>query len=757
MGAVLVGATAASLLLGPRPVNNMVPANFPLAESVAVTVDRYGVPYIRGKTEREVFFTLGYVQARDRMVQMEVLRRTAKGRLAEVTGAGSLELDKFMRNLRMEELVRANYYSLPRHLREHLEAFAEGVNWYLSHEARKRPLLMVLGEVEPWEPVDSLLVGKLMQVSLLDDWEATLKEEGLRQRLAERELGPDLISRKLTSLVFQLDADDPGYRSGLASAYREYAGAVSGEAFGLWDDFKGSNALVISGRFTESGYPILASDPHLRIRFPSLWYEVDFEVVGRYRAHGFTVPGSPYLAMGTTDHHAWGVTVLGGDQADVYVLPTRSGPGGEEYFLFGKWRKFEVSEERFRFGGVGESGEVREELYYTEIGPVIERGEDYVRVLRWIGDRPDRTLEGFYGLISARSLEEFERAVEQVAYSLNFLYADREGNIAYLASGLYPLRQFDGRRLVDGGDPSNDWQGMVDTRRLPRLVNPRRGFLVSANNALVDDGVSDAVLQGDRSEGLRALTIERAIQDLIGEKGKLSLDDVWEILLSPYGPLSRGLAEKFAAIIWDYRQGEISGRELEALEALQGWDGYADLDSVGATIYNLLVAELVKELLEPLATGYTNRLFYAILNDREPRWLWGERGREAVVSDAFSRVVERLGALLGSSPEGWRWGRVHVMDLSHPLPLLRPKSPGMVGVPGQFDSPSVGTWTDRGDVLVCFHGPNFRQAVDLSDPFGTYRSVLPGGQSDSPFSPHFGDQVELYRTGGYKTAVGRWP
>ena len=746
-----------SLLIAPRPVNNIVPANFPLAESVAVTVDRFGVPYIRGTSEREVFFTLGYAQARDRMVQMEVLRRTAKGRLAEITGAGSLELDKFMRNLRMEELVKANYYSLPRKLREHLEAFAEGVNWYLKHEASRRPLLLVLGEVEPWQPTDSLLIGKLMQVSLLDDWEATMKEEGLRERLAERELGPDLISRKLSSLIYQLDRKDPGYRNGLASAYGEYAEAVSREAFGLWEDFKGSNALVVAGRFTESGYPILASDPHLRIRFPSLWYEVDFEVVGKYRVHGFTVPGSPYLAMGTTDHHAWGVTVLGGDQADVYVLPTRTGPQGEEYFLFGRWEKFEVREEYFRFGGVGESGEEREKLYYTKIGPVIERGEDYVRVLRWIGDQPDETLQGFYGLIAARSMEEFEQAVEKVAYSLNFLYADREGNIAYFASGRYPLRRFDGRLLVDGRDPKNDWQGMVDPRRLPRLVNPAQGYLVSANNALVDDGVSDAVLQGDRSEGLRALTIEQAIRDLIKQKGKLSLDDAWGILLSSYGPLSKGLAEKFARMIRDYRQGDLSGRELEALEAMESWDGYAELDSVGATVYNLLVAELDKELLKKLETGYTNRLFYAILNDREPRWLWGKRGREEVVSEAFSRAVERLGTLLGPSPEGWRWGRVHVMDLSHPLPLLRPKSPGMVGVAGQFDSPSVGTWSDRGDLLVCFHGPNFRQAVDLADPFGTYRSVLPGGQSDSPFSPHFGDQVELYRTGGYKTAVGRWP
>ncbi|MGQ9753347.1 MAG: penicillin acylase family protein [Thermaceae bacterium] len=703
-----------------------------LSALVLVERDRYGVVRLRAENLQDLFFAQGVVHAQERLWQMEFQRRVGQGRLSEILGGAALEEDRFLRTWGFYHAAERAYKGLYPEEKEAVEAYARGVNAYLSTNPPLPLEFRLLGfKPEPWRGPDVLVWAKMMSYDLSANWDREL----LRYRLLARGLSPERIAE----LLPPYPEDAPTILREVPLPPKEEEAPLSA----LWELSRGiprfleaSNNWVVSGSRTVTGKPFLANDPHLGFQVPSLWFLMALEAPG-YRAIGASLPGVPGIVIGYNDRVAWGVTNVGADVQDLYVM--EEAPGGYRYK--GRIVPYRVREEVIRVkGGREERLKVRETVYGPVISDVLKDKPQKPLALRWVSlDEEDHILLSYLLLNRAKNWEEFQKALSYYsAPSQNFVYADVEGNIGYIAPGKFPIRRAGHTGLYPvPGTGEWDWEGFVPFEAWPRAFNPEEGYIVTANHRVTPPGYPYP-LALEWAEPYRA----RRIEEVILAKGRLSLEEMKAIQLDRKSLLYQDFRPVLEALTPLSEKGRIWRRRLLA------WDGRMDPSSREATVFALWYTELTRLPAREVGQAYWDEPRYLLkaLQEGDKNCDQPETEYPESCSDFAALALERALERFSDPPP---WGRVHQATFQHPVlshtPLAR-FADRQVAHGGDRYTVNVGPFDP--ETLRMTKGPSYRQIVDLSDPSRSL-FIHPMGQSGHLFSPSFANLLPLWAKGAY--------
>jgi penicillin amidase len=707
-----------------------------------VTYDERGVPTVDAENEAALAYATGYVQARDRLFQMDLIRRLMGGRLSAVFGNATVDSDRFHRQMGFEDAAEATWQRLEgTDHGEKLSAYSAGVNRYL--ESQPLPLEFALNDYEPapWEPVDTLLVGQQISWGLSGSF-ADLRRETIADRLP----------RALSLYPRRLDHNESILRSGPGHNWTPPADSDD-DVQAVYESLRafdggtglGSNSWAVSGEYTESGDPILANDPHLTLTAPPVWYEMRLESP-EGNVSGASFAGIPFVIIGANDDVAWGVTNVGADVTDAYTYEWRNG----EYRYDGAYREPERDTETIQVAD-GENVEVTVER--TVHGPVIER-ENQTVAISWAGLTATTQSRAIDDLSSAGNLSAFETALREFDLpAQNFVAVGRDGGTLYYPAGKYPIRRVDGEVVAgdrvfngsaghgewEGFEPygRSDWSGFVDFEDIPHLDDP--GYVGTANQRVVDDpgfylGTSMSFASPYR--GMR-------INDLLEKhtaNGTMTRADAVEMQRDTHSVA----AERFVPYIRN-ATGEMSPSAREAAQLLTDWDYEMNRDSRAALVFRLWLDHYRNETFadEYTANGldesYYPRLWVLQNLPADSRWFddrqtAGVESRSDIAARAMRKAVEER------ERNGYEtYADYNVVDIDHQFPvefLDYPERP-------TDGSPLTVRNYRTGATPV---GSSYRFVVADSGSV----AVLPGGNSANYFSDHYADQFELWRNGNYR-------
>ena len=722
-----------------------------LSAPVEVTIDRQGVPRIKAADERDAAMALGWLHARDRMFQMEMMRRGGAGRLSEVAGAATLPADRMVRTLGLARRARADLAALPPETLRVLEAYAAGVNAWIAARGRlAAPEFLLLGAPEPWLPEHSLLWGKIMGVWLSGNWRtelalarlsATLPPERLRELIpADTSAGrPDVL------------ALDSGHLGRLVAALPSFP-----EPFTL--PSSASNIWAVAPGRSVSGGALLAADPHLGFQAPILWYLARIDLADGRMLAGATSPGVPFLVIGRSDALAWGFTTTQSDTQDVFAERLV-----DEH-------RYQTPEGPLPFGIIEEIIKVRgapdERLYVRETrhGPVIsdlDRSAPPGMVLALSAANlapADTAPAGLHALNRARGLEDARAAAALITSpSQNLMVADRAGKIGMFLTGRTPVRKAgDGMLPVAGWTGAFDWTGWVPFDAMPHMAEPESGVLVNANNRPAPPDFP--VFLGQDFPGDWRF---RRIGALLGAAPKHAAADFARMQLDTVSVFARDLVLPADALLRTMpRPPGLAG---QARDLLLAWDGDIAPHVPQPLIFNAWIREVGRLATAqrgvPEGAWRPDGEFLArLLAPASPLagpWCGGDCA--SLAARALEAAVARLSERFGTDPHAWRWAGPHLARFEHPLlrfvPVLGPRARLEAATGGDEWTVSRGGTGAQGYAHV--HGAGLRLVADLADPDRTL-AIIATGQSGNPFARHWGDLLPAWRDGG-TLLLGRQP
>lgn len=730
-----------------------------LSGPVEIVQDEHGIPRVTALNEQDAAQALGWLHARDRMFQMEAMRRGAAGRLAELAGPAALRMDRFSRTLGLAQSARADYAALPEATRAMLDAYARGVNAWL--EARGRfaaPEFIALGAPEAWEPWQSLLWAKVMGLWLSGNWRLELDRARLAgilppERLAELWPSDDSTGRADLAGLPSLERLDR-----LAAAVPEFPRDAPLPS-------SASNAWAVSAARSATGRPLLASDPHLGFQAPILWYLARIEIAAapgqpaRFLA-GATSPGVPFMVIGRSAALAWGFTTTHSDTQDVFIDRLA---GADGYETPEGPRPFTVREETIRVRGhEPEVLRVRE----TRHGPVVSdldgtsspEGSSVLAVQMANLAPRDTAAAGLHALNNATTLAQARAAAALItAPAQNLMIAAADGGIGMFLTGRTPARRAgDGTMPAPGWDGSHDWTGWVPFEDMPHAENPASGILVNANNRVQAAGKEPYLGRdwyGDwRFRRIHALLAQRhlqAPQDLAA----MQRDEV-SLFAREMLPVLRAIPRP-------------AGPAGAARDLLLGWDGQMRADAPQPLIFNAwwpLAARAALSMGGVPAGAWppTPEFLRFVLNPDMRGAHWCRPSGEAaapdapagaavsdacaaLVSEALERATAQLVERFGPDPAAWRWDMAHRARFEHPLlrflPVLRDWT--RIEAPTGGDGETVNRGGMAGGGFAHVHGPGLRAVFDLSVPEGA-AAVIGTGQSGHLLSRYWADQTPIW-------------
>ncbi|HEY6804824.1 MAG TPA: penicillin acylase family protein [Pyrinomonadaceae bacterium] len=709
--------------------------------------DARGVPFINAANEAELYFAQGYATASDRLWQMDFLRRTARGELAEVFGAGAVEIDKLHRVYGFRRVAEELLAKASVHTQEVLKAYARGVNAFIEQcDKHSLPPEFQILRYQPrtWTAVDSIALGKLFAEKLSFTVDADIF----------RALLSDLPRERVEQLLPQsspLDLVDERYRSYETRSFSAEQRAILTEvlkvmrrsrAVASGDSEVGSNSWVVSGEKTVSGKPLLASDPHLPPTSPPIWHMVHLNA-GDLRVSGVAVPGVPGVMIGHNESIAWGVTNLCPDVQDLYFEEFKSGDT-ELYKTPAGWRAVDMYAEEIAVRNLADGSQsepVKIQVKVTRHGPVIfERGSTGLS-LRWTAlDDDVIDLNTFLALNRARNWDDFVTALRGYGGPpQNFTYADNAGHIGYYSAGRIPIRKTgDGSLPYDGTKDDGEWVGFIPFEELPHAFDPPSGTIVSANQRIVDDAYPFHL-----THNWRVPYRARRIHELLQAKSKFDTGDFLNIQGDTYSYPDAIFAAEVVEVGKPFKNSSTEWHDL--LEKLEGWDGYAKPESTVLPLVTelrksfrnqILVAALGMDLAQLYEWRNEGAFIDRLITERPLEWLPdGSVSYDALLLTCYREAVDVLTNSLGSDREKWTWGRMAQVRFSHPLEKLGPAGK-------RFATRSLPQNTD-GSMPTVNAGArvSLRFIADLAD-WNATRLCLPLGEAGDPASPHREDQLD---------------
>jgi penicillin amidase len=694
-----------------------------LSAPVTAEIDADGIPRIRAQTETDAAAALGFLHARDRMFQMDLMRRATSGELSELFGAQALLVDRFMRTLGLRERTVADLPALPADVRAVLDAYARGVNAWIERSGRlAAPEFIVFGAPRPWTPVDSLLWGKTMALYLATNWHAERARLILDQHFSPAEvdeLWPSALGPGRPEAALQ-DTILADLATRLAALVPDFPAP-----FTLPDS--ASNAWAVDGSHTASGAPLLAGDPHLGFGFPSVWYLARIETPGLVMA-GATAPGVPFLVLGHNGHIAWSFTTTGADTQDLF----EETPVGDTQYQTPDGPKLFISrEERIRVRG---APDVLLNVRETRHGPIISdlagtKGPILALAATELLTN-DTPAAGLFALNHAKDVAAAGATAAAITSPVqNLMVADGK-TIGLFVTGRVPIRAGgDGARVSPGADGSHDWTGFAAGAQLPHYVSPPSGRLVNANDRIAPADFP-VFLARDWYDDDRA----RRIRDLLLQSDRHTPASFAKIQIDAVSLAARELLPLLGDV-------KAEGTAQAALGLLAGWDGAARIDAPQPLIFNAWMRRFTDDLLDKIGVPHEARAAVApwsqlvrhALSPAGAHWCGGDC--KPLLGQSLTEAVADLVPKFGADPHAWRWGLAHPAVFQHPVlrmvPVLGTLTEGRIEAPGDDDT------IDRGGMAPgsfdAVHGPEFRGVYDLSNLDASLFMMAPG-QSGDPFS-----------------------
>ncbi|HRH44024.1 MAG TPA: penicillin acylase family protein [Pyrinomonadaceae bacterium] len=721
-----------------------------LKQSVTVRKDGRGIPYIEAQNEEDLYFAQGFITAQDRLFQMDMLRRVARGETAEIYGKVTVEEDKRWRKFGFAKIVETAFNGTESNFKSALENYAKGVNAYIATlDAKSFPVEYQILQFtpRPWLPTDSMIIGKILADGLSTTWQNDLMRANFQKILSPEKykdatngITPyDVIlfgkdsgnsQNQKSKTQSRVDVSD----NDLQMAENEAKVRQSSlERVGLYaEELAASNNWVISGKRTADGKPILANDPHLPPTAPGIWYLAHLSTPN-LRISGVALPGSPGIVLGHNDSIVWGATNVGPDVQDLY-LETFNADG--KYKTPNGWEAPTIRKEEIKVRKSPTSTEtetVSLDVIETKNGVIYTEDGGNKFALKWTARDPkNQEFEAFYLLNRAKNWEDFKNALKTYGGSTqNFVYADVKGNIGWIAAGRIPLRKTgEGAFPYDGSTNDGDWTGYIPFEELPQLYNPPQGFIVTANQRIVGTNYKYQQISRDTALPWRA----RRITTLLDVKEKITMDKVGEIQFDVYNFPFAELAKEML---------KFNVLSPNSTQILTNWNGKMTPDSEAALwvneIRNCLAGKISDDNKGIPTFVVREKLLWWIIKEKSTLWLpkqYSDYGAFIKACEAESQ--ESLNKRFGNDKSKMVWGSVFTARFPHPL-----ASVPFVG--GQFATPNSGI-NGSGQTPNVGSNVSMRHIASPGN-WDATRHVIPLGESGNPKSPFWKDQFEAWSSG----------
>ena len=730
-----------------------------LKDKVTVFYDDNGVPHINAQNNEDALRAFGYVHAQDRLWQMELIRRLAAGRLAEIFGKDLVRVDKLFSGLGIEEAAVNGIAKIDKTTEAYklTMAYLDGVNQFIDKGATPLEFYLVGVEKEKYTLKDIYNVFGYMAFSFAAAHKTEPILTEVKEKYGEAHL-QELIGSFSKNLTINKTQKNPEIQAAMAEAMNVIYDKLPVSSF------MGSNSWVLAPEKTKNGKVILANDPHIGFSQPSVWYQSHIKTP-TYEMYGFNLALTPFPLLGHNREYAYGLTMLANDDIDFYIeennpdnsLEYKTENGFEKYKLFDKTIKVK--------GGQDTTYQIKVSRHGPIMNDIIDQ-VNYAKpiAMQWIYTKlPNQLLlDVSYDLSHASSIESFKRAPANVhAPGLNIMYGDAKGNVAWFSSAkLYQVRDSLCRQVyLDGASGKDEITEFLEFEENPQAINPDWNFVYSANQQI--DTVRGELYPGYYQPQDRA----KRIVDILKSQDKFSREEMKKMIFDVTSSTA-------STIIKDMLNGldvnNLSSSEKEAFEIISAWDGTYKKNSVAATIYNRLLYEFYKSTFKDemgkgfavfLNTQTAKKILATQVKRQESVW-WDDvttktvETRSDIINTTFKNAVSFLQNQLGDNVSSWAWDRVLSVEHEHAIGkaggLLRKlfnvgpfKTVGGNEVLNNqiFDLDSTGYYKVKS-------GPSTRRVIDFSDIENSV-AVLPTGQSGNVFSPYYKNQATKYVNGEF--------
>lgn len=716
-------------------------------QPVRILFDERDIPHIYAQSMEDAVYAEGYLQAANRLFAMDITTRAAAGRLSELLGKRTLAYDQKARERGYEKsaIEKAKNWENYEGNKALIDAYVSGVNEYInSLDYADWPIeykILSHGPV-PWTSVHSALTFTSMAIALC------LGESDVEYSKAKSKLSPadfNLLYEGYNPKESPVIPSEKIWNFKPADTTKPTEEKIDTGTTGQSSenhnyDLNGSNNWAVSGLKTTSGFPILANDPHLGLTLPNIWYEVEIHTPD-VSVHGVSLPGLPYVVIGFTDSIAWGSTNSGQDVLDWYDI-TWQDSSRHQYLLDGKYEAATLRPEEIKIRG---SKSIIDTIRYTRWGPVTDEGDHKDMAMKWIGHQRSEANDIAYlqKINKAKNLTDYRDAVSAFQYpAQNKVFASTEGDIAISVAGVLPIRPEGLGQYVTKGDSSkNDWRGYIPFGEAPYIINPKRGFVSSANQVPVDTTYPYPMLGA------------RYFEDYRGREVNMNLDTMHHITVADMEALQQNnynllAAEILPLMLNALRNGNcLNADESKYADRLSGWNYQQHRDSLPPVYYEMWLEAFEKLTFDELDTlgvmypedwkfvelvkeGDQHHFFDIISTPQKKETL------NDIACISFTTMVRNYNALEPARKKNW--GAYKASEIPH-LARFAPFGTGFISTSGGRHIINA---------MNKSHGPSWRMVVELSTPPKAFVNY-PGGQSGNPASPHYRDFLEHYFDGKY--------
>ncbi len=779
-----------------------------LQEDVSIRRDDYGVPFIEAQSLQDLTFGIGYAMAEDRLAQMVSMNLLARGRLAEMTGDIALDMDIYMRTLGIPQIIEERYAALSPELKQHLTGFAAGVNAYINSHRDRLPLELTINDYQPeaWQPANTLGLFVMLNLGVGFNLHEELGFLQLAEKLGVEKAAylapiyPD-ESIDVAEANKLAGVDLSGTESSVAALKEQlsYLAAVEQKLKRInGQGIAASNNWGVHKDKTAAGATLVANDTHLLLSHPSTWILMGVKSP-EYSGVGITLPGIPALVAGYNGHIGWGETMVMADTQDVFLEKLRERDGKTEYLYQGQWYPVSSRSETIRVKG---AEPVTIEVQSTRHGPLlnaaikgkpkhemiaIPASSEFGLALSWTAQFPDNTIDSFFNLGKAKTMDEAEQALNGVGFiHLNVIYGDKD-NVAWQVTGNYPKRKAgSGHFPSPGWTGEYDWQGYWGGADTPRSRNPQSGYLGTGNNRTVAADYSPRLTSSwyypERSERIMQMLMQHkgghdytSMEAMQADRRDILVAKVQQLWGSE--PWQNMIRDGIAAL----PQAKQADAE-NALQIIRAFDGDMAEGSRSAAVWggfehNLVRAIFMDELgpedgqlwqafLAMNGRAYSGYQDHLLGRTQGSNWapFWDDINSAEtelpgqIIARALAATWPYLQQQLGEDDSQWRWGDLAFYhwqtETTHMLPFLSGLKAAAVESLADYTDrgpyPAGGNRNtlnvagyDLGSDYAVWNIPAMRMIVDFSQP-EPLNLIVAGGQSGNPASPHYDDGIQLW-------------
>ena len=730
-----------------------------LDKQVDIILDDRMVPHIFAQTEKDLYFAQGYITARFRLWQMDFLSYVAAGRVSELVGTVALEYDKNQRRIGMIYAAEKAVEEIAKDplAQKVLDAYLRGINTYIRElSPRNYPIeYKILGyEPELWTPIKVALIQKYMAQDL------SFRSDDLALTKILNKYGEevtDQLFRGYTPLQSPIIPAETPFKFKKLDipkvpdeiTYPEVNDSSITVLPDEYDTGLGSNNWAISAEKSKTGYPILCNDPHLGLKLPSIWFEIQL-VAPKLNVYGVSLPGAPGVIIGFNRNVSWGVTNVDSDVTDWYKIQFQD-EKRLAYKYDDEWREVTQRVEEIK---VRNAPSIMDTVLYTHHGPVVAQKNEKEfaasrryptdAALRWMAHEPSNDLITFYQLNRANNYRDYRKALTHYTCpAQNFIYADNQKDIAITPNGKFPLKwQNQGKFVLDGSNPEHEWQGWIPPSQNPHIKNPERGFVSSANQYPVVDSIYPYYLHWDFSSHVRGSRINEqlAMMDSVGvaEMQKLQTDDI--------GVLARDVLPIFLENIDKL---SLNGDARKAYEMLEKWNYHYGAAEIAPTVFELWWNKLSKAIWEDeFGDGLmyppkdiTQKLVMRGDSISPIKWFDNtqtpeEENLHNLLNQSYTQTIEEL-KKRGAIGENWQWSIYRDTKITHLFSVFKAFSSSRIDAKGSKGSVNA---------LGSTAGPSWRMIVQLGINPKAF-VVYPGGQSGNPGSFYYDSFLDTWSNG----------